>query len=304
MINSMVYRWIGITLLASFSQWGLAFDDLSGSRDAELIQRYSDSAISHFTELSTSDYTVYASKLRKVNGVWSAKKQQRLSGNLLRVTYRIPDNHSVDLVEKFFFTQLDNLKGDTLFKCEKRGCGSSNQWANMVFGVKELYGPDRNQVYRVEHIQKNGKEYFLALYVIERGNRRVYAHIDFLSVSQVKPSVLSQLNTGKHISIFADASPKLKERSVLQLVAFLKENPQKDLLIVGHSYGGGAVDELQSKSLAAAKSVAKQLSTKLKDAQLEESAIARIRVYGVGPLAPLSSLAQGEDRVVFIPVDG
>ena len=68
------------------------------------------------------------------------------------------------------------LGADALFACEGFDCGRSNAWASQVYGQAVLYGPDRNQFYIAA--DRDGR--LVSAYVIERGNRRIYAHIEVL----------------------------------------------------------------------------------------------------------------------------
>ena len=62
------------------------------------------------------------------------------------------------------------------FTCRGRDCGRSNGWANQVFGQAILYGPEANQFY----IAADQDGELVSAYVIERGNRRIYAHVEAL----------------------------------------------------------------------------------------------------------------------------
>ena len=84
---------------------------------------------------------------------------------------------------------LRALGDDVLFRCSGRDCGRSNDWANQVFGQATLYGPDRNQRY----VARQWQDQLVSLYVIERGNKRVYAHLQFLAPQGqlgIEPNVL------------------------------------------------------------------------------------------------------------------
>ena len=92
-----------------------------------------------------------------------------------------------------------------LFSCDARDCGSSNEWANGVFNVRELYGPDRNQVYRAYVIEQAEHWSYIALYLIERGNQRSYVHIDHLRVQGVGAgSYLSLLEINQYLGVKRD----------------------------------------------------------------------------------------------------
>ncbi len=287
---------IALLVLLSANQAVVAIDDVAGSREADFLARYPNSVISHFSERETDDYTLYISSLKKVNGVWRAEKQRSLVGDLLRLTYLIPSGHNVTLVSEFYQKQIDALiaeNGEQLFHCEKRGCGSSNQWANMVFEIKQLYGPDRNQLYRVDRFEKNGQEYYLVFYLIERGNQRIYAHIDLFALQQGNGSdAFVSLLQGNKVLVPADE--KNRDKLLEQVVSFLEKYPDRKLYIVGHSYGEQSVAALQAQAKKSAEVLAGQLGTR---ADLS----GRVEVYGLGPLAPQSAIASGRDRIELIP---
>lgn len=88
-------------------------------------------------------------------------------------TYEMPDGTTPEEVVNHYRRQVG---GQPLFACQGRDCGRSNLWANEIFKRAMLYGPDRNQHYFAgEH-----RDHLIAVYVIERGNRRVYAHLEVL----------------------------------------------------------------------------------------------------------------------------
>ena len=60
--------------------------------------------------------------------------------------------------------------------CESRGCGVSGLWANSLFKVRELYGPNGKQIYFAVKLAGETPRY-LSAYGIERGNRRQYVHV-------------------------------------------------------------------------------------------------------------------------------
>ncbi len=92
-------------------------------------------------------------------------------------TYEMPAGTQPDEVIEHYLSVLDT---EALFSCRGRDCGRSNLWANEIFKRAILYGPDANQFYFAG--EKDGA--LIALYVIERGNKRVYAHLEVLRPEQ------------------------------------------------------------------------------------------------------------------------
>ena len=88
-------------------------------------------------------------------------------------TYEMPAGTQPDEVIEHYLGVLDT---EPLFSCRGRDCGRSNLWANEIFKRAILYGPDANQFY----FAGERDDALVALYVIQRGNRRVYAHLEVL----------------------------------------------------------------------------------------------------------------------------
>lgn len=294
-------RKVSLSLLSAMlmlfsSQFAFASEDVAGAREADFLPRYPNSVISHFSEILTDDYTLYTSSLKKVNGIWRADRQRSLVGDLLRLTYLIPDGHNLEMVSEFYQKQIEKLiaeGGKEIFHCEKRGCGSSNQWANMVFGIKELYGSDRDQLYRVDRFDNNGQAYYLAFYLIERGSRRIYAHLDLFALQQEgEKDVMASLRRGDKLVVLN--GEKNLDMRLQQISAFMKAHTDQKLYIVGHSYGDLPLASLQAQSKKAADVIAQRLAEEI---DLKR----RVEVYGVGPLAPQSGIATGQNRVELIP---
>lgn len=96
----------------------------------------------------------------------------RVPAALVRVTYQTPDGTRLRDVEAHYRAQTEGLR--EVFSCRGRDCGRSNAWANDVFRVKELVAPDTAQRY----FAVAGADELIAIYMVQRGNRRVYVHVD------------------------------------------------------------------------------------------------------------------------------
>jgi hypothetical protein len=129
------------------------------------------------------EWQLALSKNRKVDGDWIFDDYQNITGSLESVTYRIFTSKRLLEISRFYQTYAetgDNKK--LLFSCKGRSCGSSNEWANRYFGVRELYGPDVNQRYWAMQFD----DAYLALYLIERGNGRIYLQAETLRINADK----------------------------------------------------------------------------------------------------------------------
>jgi len=147
------------------------------------------------------------------------------------------------------------LGGESLFSCEGRDCGRSNHWANYIFKQAILFGPDKNQFY----IAVNHDDHLVGVYIIERGNKRVYAHLVVLEPSEPIAIAGNQILT-EHLAadgytVIDGVTPrgdgKLPEtaKSVLAGIADqLKIFAGQRVYVVCHIYGSTAADALLAAS--------------------------------------------------------
>lgn len=168
----LVVLFISLTVLLPIP----ALADVRNSRDHSYLERYPRSEIVKYRQLHSADYRWVLGALEKVNGRLSIERQQRLSGQLSRISYQLPDGVSVDEVYSFFAQQLEQISAENLFSCVGRSCGSSNEWANRIFQYFKLYGVERTQRYGAWSLAGSS----VSVYVVRRGNRQVFAHVDVL----------------------------------------------------------------------------------------------------------------------------
>jgi hypothetical protein len=164
-------------LLLSFAMagWGA---DVSGSRDPLDLARMPHSWIVAYENdeaLLPREYAL--GRVDKTRRNVRVEHEVRAAAAKEWATYEMPSGTQPDEVIEHYLGVLDT---EPLFSCHGRDCGRSNLWANEVFKRATLYGPDANQFYFAG--EKDGA--LVALYVIKRGNRRVYAHLEVLRPEQ------------------------------------------------------------------------------------------------------------------------
>jgi hypothetical protein len=251
---------------------------------------------------SDKRYALPLGAMIKVNGTWQVKKQLALQGDLTRTTFKMPQGvKAVDAIAHY--QQLFALyQTTTLFRCESRDCGSSNQWGNGFFNNKRLAANDRDQYYQAREIIAGDRRYYAALYVVEQTSDQVYVHLDWLAQaaigSESEESRLARANlrhNGKLV-ISADilSSTQLQEQ-LNAVLGFIQEAPQPySVYIVGHAYGDIGYTLLYQKSLGYAKVVSEALFN------LAGQSPVKTEVHGVGPLAPAGRTADAIDRVEIV----
>ena len=161
-------------VLALLSTPGWAADDVAGSVDLEGLERFPRAWIVAFErneEFAPREFVISA--VEKIRRELRIEHKLRVEATKLGITYQMPAG--TPLAEVIGHYQ-QALGPQALFSCRGRDCGRSNGWANQVFGQAVLYGPEANQFY----IAADRGAGLVAVYVIERGNKRIYAHVEAL----------------------------------------------------------------------------------------------------------------------------
>jgi len=269
-----------------------ATSDVPGSQDVNLIKRYPRSHIIQF-EQETADlpYRLILGSLKKINNVLSPKKSQQIEGKLTRLTYRIPDGSRSDEVSDYFSRRVLENKGEVIFHCQGRDCGSSNYWANTIFRRAVLYGPEQFQNFFVARFGEVNT--FVSIYTAQRGNKRLYAHLEIVKASRSEvetdpKSLLSQLQ-GQGVYLLSgvdfDANHHLTQESasVIAVAATaINLDDSLQVYVVGHLQGSGSLQSLLDNSRRRADEVVSVLTEKGVNPS-------RVSAQGVGPLSPAVS---------------
>lgn len=242
------------------------------------------------------DYVLALSSYKKIAGSWRVDRQQRLAGTLARYTLELPEGHSASKGFDFYLDQLQAFNTRELFHCMSRDCGTSNSWANNHFKIQQLYGLDQYQQYGVyEVINADAKPFYVSLYAVQRGNKRVYLQLDILHTNKVielgiasspESIIKSLLSSGYYVfpdliigNIKSDTPVQIKPAHIQALVDVLTLEPDWQLALVGHDYAPVSLAQQQKHSLV----YADQLKAELIGKGIAEQ---RLSSYGLGSLAP------------------
>ena len=162
---------VGSILVASLCA---AAEDVRDSRDPLGVARFPHSWIVGYEQDQSFRPREYAlGRVDKARRDVRVKHEVRASATREWSTYEMPSGTTSDDVIKHY---LGLIGAEPLFSCAGRDCGRSNLWANEIFKRAILYGPDANQFYFAGEFD----DHLIALYVIKRGNKRTYAHLEVL----------------------------------------------------------------------------------------------------------------------------
>ena len=270
-----------VTLLLAAGHSAFAAD-VSGSSDPLGLQRMPHSWIVGYERDDSFLPREYAlGRVDKTRRNVRVEHEVRAAATREWATYEMPAGTQADEVIEHYLEVLD---ADPLFSCRGRDCGRSNLWANEIFKRAILYGPDRNQFYFAGEIDQA----LVALYVIERGNKRVYAHVEVLRPERPlaverNAETLDRLAGDGMVMIegvIPDRLGNLDAEDVALLDSLAEGMSVFDgqtLYVVCHLYGPEAGTLLLERSQTCALSVVERLAG--------EGEVALIP-FGAGPLLP------------------
>jgi len=295
-----------LLLLCSHGAWSQLPASDNSPRDHAVLSRLPGSEIVDYRVLDRTNYRLALGRMQRVNGRVTAGSEERLQGRLVRITYQIPSGYpGSDVFERLSGQLLDGAAGE-LFRCQGRGCGSSNFWANDVFGNPILYGPETDQFYLAVSLGSGeAVSGYAALYVVTRGNRRVYAHLDVLELPRdeldapaaTAESLLLRLQQEGSAMVrgltFSDDDRLSDDNGLALLLETLSRDPMLRVYVVAHLRGEGSLQSLLQRSAARADLVVTRLVGEGIDA-------GRLNAQGVGPLAPVCAQAPCSERIEVV----
>lgn len=232
----------------------------------------------------------------------------RLSARYVRETWEMPRSARFDEIRDHLRSRLRQQGFTTLFDCAGRDCGRSNLWANQVWRLAVLYGPNTSQFYLA--MQNEDRGLLAALYLVQRGNRRIYANLDI-----IEPAHMPKFETASRIASQLRESGRVRLSGAVPSSAWLRglrEDASEAVLqslmpvaeqmallsgervyLVCHLYGPETTEELLEAS--------QRWAALLVD-ELQVEGGAELVPFGIGPLAPLSGEA-GATRIELVLPD-
>lgn len=284
--------WLGLVV---FSPLTLAAD-VPGSADLAEVKRPLGSEIIRYSEGVQSAIRFPLERVERVNNRLVIDREIDVEGHVVDITYQLGPREDYEQYMDSLETALADAGSDILFSCESRGCGVSGLWANTLFKVRELYGPNGNQRYVAVALPGETDRY-LSVYGIERGNRRQYVHLRLVEpgIDESRfQGVQTLLVDGRVILPVEFAGNRVSPESRAAIAAIasdLQGLSSDELVIVAYRAvtPGGSLDD----ALAQSEARAKHVQTLVREAGLPID-----HAYGLGPLVTPSGLSPNRVEIV------
>ena len=147
---------------------------------AQAVETFPRSQLQNEQKETMVDYRVVLSGLKRTQAVTYGEQERRVSGDLWRRVWSLPEHVPLAEVTDFYRAQLARL--EVLYQCRALDCGSSNFWANEIFANYRLVGREQNQFYSVALDKGNdGINTLYVLYIVQRGTRQIMVNLDIVS---------------------------------------------------------------------------------------------------------------------------
>ncbi|MXZ55843.1 MAG: DUF4892 domain-containing protein [Gammaproteobacteria bacterium] len=229
------------------------------------------------------------SSAQRIRNEVTFERAIKVFGSVSSNTYRMPsDLKRLDTTD-WFKQQITSLGGEIEFECEQRDCGRATIWASDIFGERVLSASDVNQNYLAVALEKDDVQYLLMIYVVERSNRRVYAHVvEILPSERVAfdapvdvSSELLRRGTVTLPDVVPDSQGTISTEDLESLRTLaeteLQEFVDEEIYVVCHVNGPNATEELLEYS----RGCAEQIQEVFEDQGLN------VVPFGNGPLSPI-----------------
>jgi len=192
------------------------------------VPEYSDS-VEVYSEKDESSFNhrILLSTPKRINNTLQIETQQIVNGERTNKLLEIKPGYTIKDA-RLFYLNFFNARGELLYSCEKRACGSSNYWANKILNEHQLYGRDSNQFYLAGKLKQGEKTLWLSVYGVKNGLKKNLIYISVISeLTDLQGKASGELlsNDSKSES---NMGSKLNEGYV-----FNKQNiPESDLIYI------------------------------------------------------------------------
>jgi len=303
-------------IIAFLCVGGALAAEVEGSADHPLLPRYADSEIVRYGTEAFADYRLPTGPARNYGGIEkNLDATTPLEGEVTRITYRAPEGRSTLEVFRNYEQALKSAGFSTLFACAREECGGRN--FNHVAAPKGYHlgfaEYHQEQRYLAAKMTRPEGDVYASLYVVankagggpDKGRTLIQLDVieqepmeDRMVVIEASAMERDLLAEGR-VAIYGilfdfdketmrpDSAPQLDE-----IGALLADNPDLNVLIVGHTDGQGSIDYNLDLSDRRARSV---VETLVRDYGIDRR---RLTAVGVGMAAPVSTNRTEDGRAL------
>lgn len=286
----MVTKFVHLFVLILFTQASWALEPIVGSEQKE------------YETIDVKDHWLILGAIQRISTTLKPEADVRLQARVNKWLWQLPEGHNSDEGFKALKQQLAK-QTTTLFECQGRECGLSNDFANQVFKQSILYGRDSDQFYWAG-LSSGKKPHVWVVYTSQRSARRVYAYAEKIELKSGEIDKLDGfVQQGLEQTLFdqqyivlskLDDETLLRESQIAWLKQVLKDNPSQRFALVVHRYGGMENQALVERTQSQANGLLDQVAK-------AGGFIKNLYAHGSGAMAPRGELG---DRIELVVLKG
>ncbi|MEH6348375.1 MAG: DUF4892 domain-containing protein [Bermanella sp.] len=264
------------------------------------IQPVNGSYQKHYATDRKVDHWLILGAIERIKGEVKPEAEIRVSAKVQSWLWQLPAGITSE-------TAFDQIRGQvdadtvSLFECQGRSCGLSNDYANQVFQHSILYGRDSNQHYWLG-LDKAKNDMLWLVYSIQRSNKRVYVYVERIDLNAKEKGVFDQyIEKGENKTLFETrysvlskltGSAQLNISQIQKIKKLLQENPNKKFALVVHRYGPGENQSLLDQSQQESQELLGQLAA-------TGGFIKNLYAHGAGAMLPRENMGDRIELVVL-----
>jgi len=233
-------------------------------------------------------------KVQQDGTVWSAKTE-KLEGKVTRIDYQDPPNRSSLERIRNYELALKKSGFEIVFICSKEECGPE-----IVIPTIGYYPPERYLTARMKRKEGN---IWVGVFIAAGSYSKIIIveekpmETDLVKVTAdiLKTNILKEGHMALYEIYFDTGKSEIKtesERAISSVADYLKENPEVNVYIVGHTDNVGDYTMNQKLSKVRGESVKTYLVSKY------QISATRLTGEGAGPICPVTSNDTEEGRAI------
>ncbi|MGH7563276.1 MAG: DUF4892 domain-containing protein [Gemmatimonadota bacterium] len=273
--------------------------DVEGSRDHPLLSRIPGSVIRAYEH---KEFDSFRLPLGPGTGTNEFADERTIEGETTWIAYRVPKERSTLEIFRSYRTALSGSGFEILWECEtQRGCGN---WfnGNYTFGLEPRLqseaADEKRQRYLAAHRNGPDGEQWVALLTYPNYDHKFnIARLRIVEAEAMAEGLVTvdaatiarEIDQSGHIALygihFATNSAAIQGASrgaLAEIATFLRNNPDIDVYVVGHTDNTGGFEHNMQLSRERAQAVVRSLTS---DHETESH---RLQPVGVGPVAPVT----------------
>lgn len=278
--------------------------DIKGAKDHPVVSRYEGSEIIFYKQDTFNEYNLFTDKVKSAGGAErNPSSVTVLEGRVTYLTYRNPAERTTMEVFRNYQNALDDTGFEILFTCKNEECGGY-RFNQAITNNTNLIGAQGDQRYLAAKLSRDDGDLYVSLYTAKANvgggpdHKRAITELRVIEVESMQENMVTVdadamakgISEEGRIALYGvlfdhdSATIKPESKATLdQIAMLLNDNPDLEIVVVGHTDNQGSLEYNMDLSKQRAKAVEAALVSDYGIAQN------RLSAWGVGYLSPVAS---------------